>query len=60
MDLHSMLGDSFTCLYADDVGISQETHVWTTTDCYGESFTFLHADDVCTSQETHVWTSTAC
>jgi hypothetical protein len=45
-------GDSFTCLYVDDVRTSQETRVWASAACYEDGFTFLYVDDVRTSQET--------
>jgi hypothetical protein len=32
-------GVSFTLLYVDNVGISQETHLLASTACYGVSFT---------------------
>jgi hypothetical protein len=50
-------GDCLTFLYIEDVGTSQETHVWTYIACYKDSFTFSHIEDVRTSQETHVWTT---
>jgi hypothetical protein len=44
-------------LYVDDVGTSQETHLWASTACYGVLY-FLYAYDVRTSQG--AWASTAC
>jgi hypothetical protein len=39
-------GDRFNFLYVDDIRISQELHLWSSTDCYCDSFTFLYVDDV--------------
>jgi hypothetical protein len=47
-------------LYTEDVGTSQETHLWVSMVCYKVSFTSLYVDDVCTSQETHLWVSMVC
>jgi hypothetical protein len=48
----------YTDVYVDDIGTSQETHLWASMACYGVSFTFLYVDDVRTSQQAHA--STAC
>jgi hypothetical protein len=40
MTFRSVLGDSFTVLYVDDVRTTQETRLYVSRDCQRDSFTF--------------------
>jgi hypothetical protein len=40
VDLHGLLGGSFTFVCVDDIRTSQETHLWAATASCGDMFTF--------------------